>query len=1144
MQQQEIDTLGVVEAMATLDLNTHQTTDSSPEDDPSIISNVPTELSPIEALSLICPISVLSICASPFQPASHEMLWRTQMQIAAGSYGRVSVGPLLKEQMNANLTYLSGRESRWPGDVELVAFKSPKDVDEVITEIGDHRETPSTIHFKDIIPELTLLTTPNILYHKKIVDLLGYVWEPYGGVGQVRYAPTLILEFTELGPLRLFLQSVPDLDIRQRIRLCADICQALITLHQEIEVMGRHVGVFHGDLKPETEDSCIAKLCDLGSCMRYSDDTPLDPNKTTPGTPGWGSPESTGSNGQLIHPLSSEIFSFGLLVAYIILGMDAYKIPEVEKFLVSASFSSGAGYGPAQVAAEMNRAQQWMINNHFDLFVDSIFRAVQVLNLPEKEGAIVRSVLHQTLVFAPEQRAHGFSDIFDSLEVKYATSKHRTPREPIMNTMEDPTSRISIHWALALVTSTATMDHHFHEWLGQHLEVVFNHLISKNSSSLTSVISHVALLRGLLAFLPPNVGSKMAAGEMWLTRAASYGDPDVSVLAYRLLAAQDHTSSTDFTDRLVHAAKAGSILARESGVVTPSLITGIDENVFLASVQDSFEENAIWPMHLLAFLRDEVKIRSLVEIFIGQKWDLQTKTWLGVDQVNGGYLTYSMTMPGTALHWAVQMNNLAAVKALVEAGATPYTSMERRRNAWAVAVGARLLPIVMYFVESCTCTDIAARSHWTVEALFYGIPEAYLACGEKYVEASCETFRYLFGKGILPRREAYASTVSLGSGDARLLKSLLEKDYDEERDLDMVKRLLIDAAINCDISAVQILLGHLPRFETSDYSIHALTSAITSRAAEDDAVFKLLLQHVSQAFDINARFTHLHVKTHQSPVISEIEGHTLLHSTFDHGKINMAIELLRRGADPKILSIDKDSPGTGMNAFGRLFFANTHHNHLALKRFLQSEYIREHTDFLFDNFIIIPASNRNIFHLLTSDEDSRVHDSFIHQITALKELLGHMRKAPSSKTRVRDLLNTQTIEAGGELGFTPLFIAAVSGFADAVRLLVAKGADPLFRIMADAESGIPGLTPLHVVDTRSLEAWKEDWLVHEKTLLRNGVPWFEMRAPVAQKWASDYEERTWETICVLKQILIKTPAGRELWKNRKEFRSQQGLRIE
>lgn len=159
--------------------------------------------------------------------------------------------------------------------------------------------------------------------------------------------------------------------------------------------------------------------------MRYSVHTPLDANQVTPGTQGWGSPESTGSDGQLVHPLSSEIFSFGLLVAYIILGMDAYQIPRVKKFLMNKYFPSGAMHGPDEPTEKMKGAQQWMINTHFNLFVDFIFGALNDLDLPDREATIVRTVLHQTLVFGPEQRAQTFSDIFDSLDVKYAKGKRR-----------------------------------------------------------------------------------------------------------------------------------------------------------------------------------------------------------------------------------------------------------------------------------------------------------------------------------------------------------------------------------------------------------------------------------------------------------------------------------------------------------------------------------------------------------------------------------------------------------------------------------------------------------------------------------------------------------------------------------------------
>ncbi|KEY73417.1 hypothetical protein S7711_11084 [Stachybotrys chartarum IBT 7711] len=1012
-----------------------------------------------------------------------------------------------------------------------------------------------------MLPELTLLSAPQILYHNNIVDLLGYFWEPYGGVGRVRYAPVLMLEFTEQGSLRMFLELGPKLGIGRSIELCVNVCQALLTLHHEIKLMGRHIGVFHGDLKPELvperffedkeKNSYVAKLCDLGSCLRYLHDTPLRLNEVPPGTDGWKSPELSGSPDSHISPLFSDIFAFGMLVAYIILGKDLYRLPEVEEFLMSRYFKSPRFkdlYETSQVSHEhpnMSAAQQWMINNHFELFVECILRAVERLELPKREREIVNSILRQTLVFVPEQRAASFSDLLATLGTDHAKSKHRSPIEPIVNTLEDPSSRLSVHWALVLVTAMATMHHLFHDWLSQHLEKIYNHLIRKENDSTRRSICHIALLRGLLAFLPPNVGSKIVDGATWLTRAAQQGNPDAHVLAYNLLAAQGHEYQlADYATHLLAAARNGSVLARESGILVPNIIGHLDDLKFLSNVEKEFEKNSVWPMHLAAFIRDENDLREMLQIFAEQRWDLQIQSAIGIDQVNGGYLTYSMTSPGTALHWAVQMNNLAAVKALIEAGATPYTFTERRRNAWSVAVGARLLPIIKYFVEFCSCLDMTARSRCTIEALFFGLPEAYLACGGRFIERSWETFQYLFQQNILPREEAYMSTISLGSGDARLLQKLLEEDYDELQDNAMLERLLIHAVTTSEVEAVELLLHRTPLFETTNYAVHVLTCAITSPGATADHIFALLLQHLSPNFDINVRFTSLYAQTERSPLISEIEGHTLLHSAFDYGKVRMAVALLRRGADTSILNIDKTSPGTGMNAFGRLFFANTHHNYLALKDFLGSEYIHEHPSFLVDHAVIFPGSNRNVFHFLTSDEDSRLHDSAIHKTTVLNELLRHLRKTPSFRAKVKDLLNSQTREADGEMGVTPLHNAAASGFADAIGLLVAAGADPLFRVGADPDQGYSGITPLHVVDTRSTEVWKQEWFIREAKLAEGNFPWFEVGAPLAKSWKSQYEKRTWRTVRALKQILMKSSAGRELWERRRIFRSQEGLRVE
>ncbi|KFA81403.1 hypothetical protein S40288_11377 [Stachybotrys chartarum IBT 40288] len=945
-----------------------------------------------------------------------------------------------------------------------------------------------------MLPELTLLSAPQILYHNNIVDLLGYFWEPYGGVGRVRYAPVLMLEFTEQGSLRMFLELGPKLGIGRSIEL--------------------NILVF----EDKEKNSYVAKLCDLGSCLRYLHDTPLLLNEVPPGTDGWKSPELSGSPDSHISPLFSDIFAFGMLVAYIILGKDLYRLPEVEEFLMIS-----------HEHPNMSAAQQWMINNHFELFVECILRAVERLELPKREREIVNSILRQTLVFVPEQRAASFSDLLATLGTDHAKSRHRSPIEPIVNTLEDPSSRLSVHWALVLVTAMATMHHLFHDWLSQHLEKIYNHLIRKENDT----------------FLPPNVGSKIVDGATWLTRAAQQGNPDAHVLAYNLLAAQGHEDQlADYATHLLAAARNGSVLARESGILVPNIIGHLDDLKFLSNVEKEFEKNSVWPMHLAAFIRDENDLREMLQIFAEQRWDLQIQSAIGIDQVNGGYLTYSMTSPGTALHWAVQMNNLAAVKALIEAGATPYTFTERRRNAWSVAVGARLLPIIKYFVEFCSCLDMTARSRCTIEALFFGLPEAYLACGGRFIERSWETFQYLFQQNILPREEAYMSTISLGSGDARLLQKLLEEDYDELQDNAMLERLLIHAVTTSEVEAVELLLHRTPLFETTNYAVHVLTCAITSPGATADHIFALLLQHLSPNFDINVRFTSLYAQTERSPLISEIEGHTLLHSAFDYGKVRMAVALLRRGADTSILNIDKTSPGTGMNAFGRLFFANTHHNYLALKDFLGSEYIHEHPSFLVDHAVIFPGSNRNVFHFLTSDEDSRLHDSAIHKTTVLNELLRHLRKTPSFRAKVKDLLNSQTRETDGEMGVTPLHNAAASGFADAIGLLVAAGADPLFRVGADPDQGYSGITPLHVVDTRSTEVWKQEWFIREAKLAEGNFPWFEVGAPLAKSWKSQYEKRTWRTVRALKQILMKSSAGRELWERRRIFRSQEGLRVE
>jgi hypothetical protein len=207
-----------------------------------------------EIIDLICPIAVLAISSSGFQPDPSEILWKTQGHIDGGSYGRISVGPILKDQLHPSLTTKSGRISRYDGEMELVTFKSPHDINgwsAKTTHLAPGQINQlDFIPFKDTLPELAFLSAPDLLYHENIVDLLGYFWEPYGGLTSVVHAPTLILEFADQGSLRTFLSSTKLL-ISAKLSLCIDICRALQTLHHELELYGEPFGLYHGDLKPE-----------------------------------------------------------------------------------------------------------------------------------------------------------------------------------------------------------------------------------------------------------------------------------------------------------------------------------------------------------------------------------------------------------------------------------------------------------------------------------------------------------------------------------------------------------------------------------------------------------------------------------------------------------------------------------------------------------------------------------------------------------------------------------------------------------------------------------------------------------------------------------------------------------------------------
>ena len=222
--------------------------EASPPTEPSESTkdvSQPVQISVEQAVRLLCPISMLGICSQHdgTRLDSNSVMWRTQVHIATGSYGRISVGFIDSFCLNPYFTHLSGRgPRREPGHIELVVFKSPQ-----ASTLRDGESVP----FKDILPELALLASPLLLYHDNVVDLLGFYWEPLASGNDSQFAPTLILEFTDQGSLKTFFSAGVSIPMGQKIGLCQDICRALRAFHQECTVMGKLMGLHHGDLKPE-----------------------------------------------------------------------------------------------------------------------------------------------------------------------------------------------------------------------------------------------------------------------------------------------------------------------------------------------------------------------------------------------------------------------------------------------------------------------------------------------------------------------------------------------------------------------------------------------------------------------------------------------------------------------------------------------------------------------------------------------------------------------------------------------------------------------------------------------------------------------------------------------------------------------------
>jgi hypothetical protein len=105
--------------------------------------------------------------------------------------------------------------------------------------------------------------------------------------------------------------------------------------------------------------------------------------------------------------------------------------------------------------------------------------------------------------------------------------------------------------------------------------------------------------------------------------------------------------------------------------------------------------------HASIIAREEDIIRVLGKC-LANGWALDAKSLAGLASVSCGNIGYQAFNEGTALHWAVEYNNIPAIRVLVGAGTSPYARNSRGVSPWRLAVECRL-PIIKIFVELAQC---------------------------------------------------------------------------------------------------------------------------------------------------------------------------------------------------------------------------------------------------------------------------------------------------------------------------------------------------------------------------------------------------------------------------------------------------------
>ena len=204
-----------------------------------------------------------------------------------------------------------------------------------------HHSEDSDGDFLPLMSEVLILSQPPIQNHPNIVDLEGICWE----ITRTEKALPVLVFGKASWDLRQFLNVSEGMDmvIEDRLKICADIGSAIMTLHayglstyecyRSSRKSDQGIGVVHGDIKPQNvlvfKDAATrkttVKVADFGySTLTAGGSGPVLLPKSRP----WSAPEYHQGEFEVNEAKKTDVYSFGMLCLWLLFGSRLSDVPQ------------------------------------------------------------------------------------------------------------------------------------------------------------------------------------------------------------------------------------------------------------------------------------------------------------------------------------------------------------------------------------------------------------------------------------------------------------------------------------------------------------------------------------------------------------------------------------------------------------------------------------------------------------------------------------------------------------------------------------------------------------------------------------------------------------------------------------------------